>query len=54
MDAMPMTGGWTMSMMWTRMPGQTWAGAEASFEAEFEVEVSGVGGVLVGSVLIAS
>ena len=31
MDAMPMTGGWTMSMMWTRMPGQTWAGAEASF-----------------------
>jgi predicted metal-binding membrane protein len=27
----PMTGGWTMSMAWTRMPGQTWSGAAASF-----------------------
>lgn len=26
-----MPGGWTMSMMWTRMPGQTWPGAAAVF-----------------------
>jgi predicted metal-binding membrane protein len=26
-----MPGGWTMSMTWMRMPGQTWAGAAASF-----------------------
>lgn len=31
MDEMPMPGGWSMSMMWMRMPGQTWAGAAASF-----------------------
>jgi len=31
MDGMPMPGGWTMSMAWMRMPGQTWAGAAASF-----------------------
>jgi len=30
-DGMPMPGGWTMSMAWMRMPGQTWAGAAASF-----------------------
>src|SRR4029077_13292869 len=24
-------GGWTMSMAWMRMPGQTWPGAAASF-----------------------
>jgi predicted metal-binding membrane protein len=28
---MTMPGGWTMSMMWMRMPGQTWVGATASF-----------------------
>jgi predicted metal-binding membrane protein len=28
---MPMPGGWTMSMAWMRMPGQTWAGTAASF-----------------------
>ncbi len=28
---MPMPGGWTMSMAWMRMPGQTWAGAAATF-----------------------
>src|SRR5215211_2594914 len=28
---MPMTGGWTMSMVWMRMPGQTWPGAATSF-----------------------
>jgi predicted metal-binding membrane protein len=31
MDEMPMPGGWTMSMAWMRMPGQTWAGAALSF-----------------------
>ena len=30
MGGMPMPGGWTMSMAWMRMPGQTWAGAAAS------------------------
>jgi predicted metal-binding membrane protein len=29
--AMPMPGGWTMSMAWMRMPGQTWPAAAASF-----------------------
>lgn len=28
---MPMPGGWTMSMAWARMCGQTWRGAAASF-----------------------
>src|SRR5438046_1160863 len=28
---MEMTGGWTMSMMWMRMPGQTWFGSATSF-----------------------
>lgn len=31
MDCMRMPGGWAMSMAWMRMPGQTWAGAAASF-----------------------
>ena len=31
MSGMPMPGGWTMSMAWVRMPGQTWPGAMASF-----------------------
>jgi predicted metal-binding membrane protein len=31
MEGMPMPGGWTMSMAWMRMPGQTWLGAAASF-----------------------
>jgi hypothetical protein len=31
MGEMPMPGGWTMAMAWMRMPGQTWAGAAASF-----------------------
>jgi predicted metal-binding membrane protein len=31
MGGMPMPGGWTMSMAWMRMPGQTWAGAAATF-----------------------
>jgi predicted metal-binding membrane protein len=28
---MPMPGGWTMSMAWMLMPGQSWPGAAASF-----------------------
>src|ERR1700704_5609924 len=31
MGGMPMPGGWTMTMAWMRSPGQTWAGAAASF-----------------------
>jgi predicted metal-binding membrane protein len=31
MPGMPMPGGWTMSMAWMRMPGQTWTEAAASF-----------------------
>jgi predicted metal-binding membrane protein len=31
MRGMPMPGGWTMSMAWMRMPGQTWPGAAATF-----------------------
>jgi predicted metal-binding membrane protein len=31
MSGMPMPGGWTMSMTWMRLPGQTWPGAAASF-----------------------
>ena len=31
MGEMPMPGGWTMSMAWMRVPGQTWLGAAASF-----------------------
>lgn len=37
MGAMPMPGGWTMSMAWMRMPGQTWPGAAASFLAMWVV-----------------
>jgi predicted metal-binding membrane protein len=31
MGGMPMPGGWTMSMAWMRMPGQTWPGTAAPF-----------------------
>ena len=31
MRAMPMPGGWTMSMMWMRMPGQSWPGIALEF-----------------------
>jgi predicted metal-binding membrane protein len=31
MRRMPMPGGWTMSMAWMRMAGQTWLGTAASF-----------------------
>jgi predicted metal-binding membrane protein len=33
MGEMTMPGGWTMSMAWMRMPGQTWPAAGASFLA---------------------
>ena len=31
MGGMPMPGGWTMSMTWMRMPGQTWTDLAVSF-----------------------
>jgi predicted metal-binding membrane protein len=31
MPDMPMPGGWSMSMMWMRMPGQTWPGMAMAF-----------------------
>ncbi len=34
---MQMPGGWTMSMAWMRMPGQSWFGAAASFMAMWTV-----------------
>lgn len=37
MGGMPMPGGWTMSMAWMRMPGQTWTGAAAAFLAMWAV-----------------
>jgi len=37
MGGMPMPGGWTMSMAWMRMPGQTWPAAAASFAAMWTV-----------------
>jgi predicted metal-binding membrane protein len=37
MGQMPMPGGWTMSMAWMRMPGQTWPGAAVSFLAMWVV-----------------
>lgn len=36
MGEMAMPGGWTMSMAWMRMPGQTWPGAAASFLAMWD------------------
>jgi predicted metal-binding membrane protein len=37
MGGMAMPGGWTMSMMWMRMPGQSWTEATASFVAMWVV-----------------
>ncbi|HEY6124537.1 MAG TPA: DUF2182 domain-containing protein, partial [Steroidobacteraceae bacterium] len=31
MPGMEMPGGWTMSMAWMRMPGQSWSGAALTF-----------------------
>jgi len=37
MEKMPMPGGWSMSMTWMRMPGQTWIEAAASFLVMWDV-----------------
>lgn len=37
MHDMPMPGGWNMSMMWMRMPGQTWPGSAMTFIAMWSV-----------------
>jgi predicted metal-binding membrane protein len=37
MGEMPMPGGWSMSMAWMRMCGQTWPGAAASFTGMWAV-----------------
>ncbi|MDE2219866.1 MAG: DUF2182 domain-containing protein [Gammaproteobacteria bacterium] len=37
MDGMPMPGGWTMSMAWMRLPGQSWPGAAATFAGMWTV-----------------
>jgi predicted metal-binding membrane protein len=37
MPGMEMPGGWTMSMAWMRMPGQSWLGAAATFMAMWAV-----------------
>jgi predicted metal-binding membrane protein len=37
MGEMPMPGGWTMSMAWMRIPGQTWASAATSFSGMWAV-----------------
>ena len=37
MPGMEMPGGWTMSMAWMRMPGQSWPGAAATFLAMWTV-----------------
>jgi len=42
MGAMPMPGGWTMSMVWMPGPGQTWFGASASFVAMWTVMMMGM------------
>ncbi|GGP25594.1 DUF2182 domain-containing protein [Silvimonas amylolytica] len=42
MSGMPMAGGWSMSMMWMRMPGQTWAGAVTAFMAMWLAMMAGM------------
>jgi predicted metal-binding membrane protein len=42
MDGMAMPGGWTMSMAWMRMPGQTWLGAGAAFLGMWVVMMVGM------------
>src|SRR4030088_3688118 len=46
MGEMPMPGGWTMSMAWMGVPGQTWPGAAASF--------LGMWVVMMGAMMLAS
>jgi predicted metal-binding membrane protein len=40
MGGMPMPGGWTMSMVWMGMPGQTWSGTAAAFVGTWVVMMS--------------
>src|SRR5262245_10811327 len=42
MGGMPMPGGWTMSMVWMPMPGQTWLRAAASFVGMWIVMMAGM------------
>lgn len=37
MAARPMSGGWSLSMAWMRMPGQSWAAAGAIFVSNWSV-----------------
>jgi predicted metal-binding membrane protein len=37
MEEMPMPGGWSMSMMWMPMPGQSWFNTTATFLAMWDV-----------------
>src|SRR5579864_9006186 len=37
MPGMPMAGGWRMSMVWMRMPGQSWPAAGTAFVAMWGV-----------------
>lgn len=43
---MTMPGGWTMSMAWMRMPGQSWLGASAAF--------MGMWGLMMGAMMLPS
>ena len=42
MNGMPMPGGWSMSMMWMRMPGQSWASAAGDFMGMWLVMMAGM------------
>src|SRR5438128_9940936 len=42
MGDMPMPGGWTMSMAWMRMPGQTWSAAGTSLLGVWVVMMVGM------------
>lgn len=42
MPGMEMPGGWTMSMTWMRMPGQSWSGAAAGFLGMWAVMMVGM------------
>jgi predicted metal-binding membrane protein len=46
MGGMTMAGGWTMSMAWMRMPGQSWAGVTLSFV--------GMWGVMMATMMLPS
>src|SRR5712692_2935405 len=55
MGEMPMPGGWTMSMAWMRMPGQTWPGAAVAAIEMQQPALARASPIVVGVVvLIAS